>query len=87
MEGELSRAKIILQQNEAVSEETTREIMRLREQNEILKERLFCGYVDDSHDKQREIMSIKVLTDAGSQTVASNTIDIGNPEEFPVHIQ
>jgi hypothetical protein len=80
MEDQLSTTKIMLQQTEAISEESSREISRLREQNDILREKLLTGNGDEMSEKQREIMSIKVLTDISVQTNHSDA------EEYPVHI-
>jgi hypothetical protein len=66
MEDDLSRANIMLHQNEAIAEESSKEVARLREQNEHLQKMLMDhGFAPEVN---QEIVSIKVFTDAMVQT-------------------
>ena len=81
LQDELARTKNRLNQTVAVSEESSKEIARLMEQNEILKNNHTSLEVPVDNG---EIMSIRVLTDHGVQT-DPETFEIGSREdEFPI---
>ncbi|KAJ3319053.1 hypothetical protein HDV06_006280 [Boothiomyces sp. JEL0866] len=75
MEDELARTKTQLLQSEAVSEQSSKEITRLMELNEMIRE-------GQTIDEKREIMSIKVLNETATQTVNQGTDE---HETYPIH--
>lgn len=78
MEEELNRTRIRLKQTEAVSEQSSLEISKLMELNDSLRNSRVVEHVE--HEGGQEIMSIKVLADAGVQTVHDNN-DYPSAEE------
>ncbi|KAJ3275954.1 hypothetical protein HDV01_006821 [Terramyces sp. JEL0728] len=75
MEDELARTKTQLLQSVAVSEQSSKEIARLMEMNEMIHE-------GQTIDEKREIMSIKVLNESSTQTATQSNDD---DENYPVH--
>ncbi len=79
MEEELNRTRIRLHQTEAVSEKSSNEVLRLVEENELLrKNRPFSPFGRD------EIKSIKVLSDVGVQVQSEEVVDPNESTDFPV---
>jgi kinesin family protein 4/21/27 len=73
LEEELARTKIILQQNEAISLESSKEITRLMHLNDSLRERLTA--IDPNADKEHhEILSVKAVSEIGIQTGETSSI-------------